>query len=211
MTIADTFTPEQVHDTDVDASAGNSGRRRLYLAGAAAAVLGLGAGLYVMFGSAAPTDDSQFRLTTPAASAAPSVSSVDSSPRPVAPTAPKVGTRDPFKALKPGAVETPAAVADTSGSTTTGVTTDPTAPAAAPEPSPTSVPASAVTLTVSAIDPVAQTVVVDVDGKKYATGVGKTFAQSFSVYSVFNAQCVGILYGSQSTPVCAATPVSVTP
>jgi hypothetical protein len=68
-----------------------------------------------------------------------------------------------------------------------------------------------VTLSVASINLATQTAVVDVDGKKYATGIGKTFAEKFSVYSVFNAQCIGILYGSSSTPVCIASPVSVSP
>ena len=50
-----------------------------------------------------------------------------------------------------------------------------------------------------------------VDKKKYATGVGKTFGQYFTVYSVFNDQCVGILYGDQSIPVCVSKPQTVSP
>ncbi len=212
MSMTDTYTPAQVQDVEDESSSTGSSRRRLYAAGGVAALLGLGAGLYFMFGNSAPTDDSQFRLSTPTSSAAPSAGAVVSSPKPAVSAVAKVGTRDPFKALKPGAVETAVAVADTTGSTaSSGTTSDPSAPAVVAVATPTAAPASSVTLTVSAIDPVAQTVVVDVDGKKYATGVGKTFAQSFSVYSVFNAQCVGILYGSQSTPVCLAAPVSVTP
>jgi len=220
MTITDTFTPDQVQDDDLPATGQGSSRKRIFMFGGVAALIGLGAGLYFMFGmGGGSSDDEQFRLTTPAATAKPSAAAAPNAVKPsasAAPSAAKIGSRDPFKALKPGAVETPAVAADGTGTTTgtnttTGAVSNPAPPAAAPVTTPSAVPASTVTLAVSAVDPVAQTVVVDVDGKKYATGIGKTFADGFSVYSVFNSQCVGILYGSKSTPVCMATPVSVTP
>ena len=62
-----------------------------------------------------------------------------------------------------------------------------------------------------AIDPTAQTAVVSVDGKKYAAAVGKVFGKNYMVYSVFNAQCVGVLYGDQSVPVCTTAPATITP
>ena len=43
---------------------------------------------------------------------------------------------------------------------------------------------------------------MSVDGKPYTTAVGETFAKYYSVYSVFNDQCVGVLYGDQSVTVC---------
>ncbi len=220
MTMTDTFTPGQLQTNDADTQSGSSSRKRAFIFGGAAAIIGLGAGLYFMFGmGGGSTDDSQFRLNTPSASTRPSSMAAPTAGKPstaASPAAAKIGSRDPFKVLKPGAVAAPAAGADTSGSSgstssTTGDVSTPTTPAAGPAAAPSPVPASTVTLMVSAVDPIAQTVVVDVDGKKYATGIGKTFAQGFSVYSVFNTQCVGILYGSQSTPVCMATPVTVTP
>ena len=220
MTITDTFTPEQLQDDDVDAGSQGSSRKRLVIFGGAAAIIGLGAGLYFMFGmGGGSTDDSQFRLNTPVATAKPSANATPNAVTPSAPAASspaKVGSRDPFKPLKAGVVEAPAAVADVPGTatgTSSGAGAAPNAapPAAAPVATPSAAPASTVTLAVSAVDPVGQTVVVDVDGKKYATGVGKSFAQGFSVYSVFNAKCVGILYGSKSTPVCMSAPVTVTP
>jgi len=220
MTMTDTFTPGQLQESDADTQSGSGSRKRLLMFGGVAAVMGLAAGMYFMFGmGGGSTDDSQFRLNTPVASAKPSSMAAPEAGTPstaASPPAAKIGSRDPFKVLKPAAGAAPVAGADTSGSSgstssTTGDVSTPTTPAAGPATAPSPVPASTVTLAVSAVDPIAQTVVVDVDGKKYSTGVGKTFAQGFSVYSVFNTQCVGILYGSQSTPVCMATPVTVTP
>ena len=209
MTLTDTFTPHDVENLDDHEPTGPRSRKRILITGGIAAALGLGAGLYFMFGmSAGSSDDAEFRL-------APSVSSpqaVAPSTKPVVvPTVPKVGTRDPFKALKPGEAPAPVAVADTTTSTTSSSTsTTPMGSGAGPA-TPSAAPASSVTLSVASINLATQTAVVDVDGKKYATGIGKTFAEKFSIYSVFNAQCIGILYGSSSTPVCIASPVSVTP
>jgi hypothetical protein len=72
-------------------------------------------------------------------------------------------------------------------------------------------PTVTVTLTVSKIDATAQTATVSVDGKAYATTVGKVFAKNYMVYSVFNAKCVGVLYGDQSIPVCTTAPATITP
>jgi hypothetical protein len=218
--MTDTFTPGQLQDSDADTQSGSGSRKRLLIFGGMAAIIGLGAGLYFMFGmGSGSTDDSQFRLNTPVASAKPSSMATPEAGKPSAAasaSAAKIGSRDPFKVLKPAAVAAQVAGVDTSASSgstssTTGDVSTTTTPAAGPATAPSPEPASTVTLAVSAVDPIAQTVVVDVDGKKYATGVGKTFAQGFSVYSVFNTQCVGILYGSKSTPVCMATPVTVTP
>jgi len=209
MTLTDTFTPHDVEHVDDQEQTGRSSRKRILITGGVAAALGLGAGLYFMFGmNAGGSDDAEFRL-------APSVSSpqaVAPSAKPVVvPTVPKVGTRDPFKALKPGEAPAPVAVADTTTSTTSSSTSTVPAGSGAAPAAPSGAPASSVTLSVASINLATQTAVVDVDGKKYATGIGKTFAEKFSIYSVFNAQCIGILYGSSSTPVCIASPVSVTP
>jgi hypothetical protein len=119
-----------------------------------------------------------------------------------------VTSRDPFKALFPPATVTTGTSASGSGTTTgttsgsTGTTTPTTTGSGTTK---------TVTLAVSTIDPVAGTATVTVDKKPYAVAVGKTFGQYFTVYSVFNEQCVGILYGDQSIPVCIAKPQNVSP
>ena len=67
------------------------------------------------------------------------------------------------------------------------------------------------TLAVSAIDLKNQKATVSVDGKAYPVGVGTVFGSNYMMYSVFNAQCVGLLYGDQSVAVCTGRPVSITP
>ena len=202
MTLTDTFTPQDVEPPDDQEQSRGGSKRVLLLAVGVAAAAGVGAALYFMLGVGSGGDDAQFRLaptvTTPNAQA-PSTAPVV----PVTPT--KIGSRDPFKALKPGAVAAPIAAADTTSATSSGNAGSASSVGSAPA------PASSVTVSVTSINPTAQTAVIDIDGKKYATGVGKVFAQKYSVYSVFNAQCVGLLYGSSSTPVCIATPVTITP
>jgi len=66
-------------------------------------------------------------------------------------------------------------------------------------------------LTVGSIDLVAQTAVVRVDSKSYTVGIGVPFAQYFTLYSVFNSNCVGVLFGDQSIPVCTTVPQTVSP
>jgi hypothetical protein len=68
-----------------------------------------------------------------------------------------------------------------------------------------------VTLAVSKINTAKQTATITVDGKPYAATVGAVFGTNFVMYSVFNTQCVGILFGDQSVPVCTNAPQTVTP
>jgi hypothetical protein len=201
MTITDTYTPGDLDQLEDEPSNRRSSRKLVAAGLAAAAAVGVGAGLYFMLGQNAAVDDSQFRLaptvTSPSA-AAPST-------KPVVPAAVSIGKRDPFKALKPGSAPAPVVGSDTSSTATTAGAGSAGAPIAAP----TSAPVSSVTLSVTSINLVTQTAVVDIDGKKYATGVGKSFGDRFTMYSVFNAQCVGIMHGSVNTPVCLSAPATV--
>ena len=208
MTVTDTFTAAPVEDQADFADGSSRGSKLKIIIGGVVGVAVLGAGAMFMFGSGGSSDDSEFRLNPIVTTAQPGASASPSSPA-AAPVV-KVGSRDPFKPLSAAAVAASAAAESATSTSSSGVS----APAAAnpvPSASPVVAPASSITLSVTSIDPIAQTAVVDVDGKKYATGIGKTFAQYFSVYSVFNAQCVGILYGTQSTPVCISQPATVSP
>ena len=124
------------------------------------------------------------------------------------PAAASVTGRDPFKPLfaadldRRGRGGRPAA-GGSSGGVRGGS-------AAAPVPAP--VPAApTVTLSVSKVDQAAQTATVSVDGKKYATSVNAPFGKYYTVYSIFNDSCVGVLYGDQSVAVCTSKPMTVTP
>ncbi len=107
-------------------------------------------------------------------------------------------TRDPFKPLFVAAVATSSAA--------TAATPAATSPAVPP-----ATPITQVTMSVSKVDPKAQAATVSVDGKAYAVSVGKVFAGKYMLYSVFNATCVGVLYGDQSVPVCTTAPATITP
>ena len=113
-----------------------------------------------------------------------------------------VTTHDPFKPLFAVAVL---------GTTTTPVTTATTPPAPTAAPVTPAKPIVAVTLAVSKINATTQTATVTVDGKAYAVGIGALFAKNFVLYSVFNTQCVGVLFGDQSVPVCVNSPQTVSP
>ena len=173
-------------------------RKALLAVGGAVGALAIGAGAFVLLTGSGGGGDS---------AAAPVPQAVASAPAP-APSASQrttttiktvsVTARDPFAVLFPAPAPTPAAA--------------PAAPAVStPLQGPTAAPVVKTTLSVSAVNPTKQTATVSVDGVKYAATVGKVFAKTFLLYSVFNAQCVGVLFGDQSVPVCTNAPQSVSP
>ncbi len=180
-----------------------SNRKVLMVLGAVGAVLVAGAGAFFLMNSGGSSEEAPFVAQPRSSASAPA-------PKPTpAPTAKvvirtanvSVTSRDPFKPLFPSPTATPTA-------------TPSAAPSSAPAPvatTPSGPTGGSVTLGVTGIDVVAQTAVVTVDGKKYATPVNKVFAKYFTMYSVFNSTCVGILYGDQSIPVCTTKPQRVSP
>ncbi len=185
---------------------GGTNKTLLALGGIGAALV-VGAGAFFLLGSGS-AEPGPVAVSVPVGSSAaprPAASTAPTAKPVVRPAAASVTGRDPFKALFV------AAPATDSGSTSpTGGSTGTTG--AVPVPAPAAVPVvKTVTLSVSKVDPVAQTVTVSVDSKKYATAVNTTFGTYYTVYSVFNDSCVGILYGDQSVAVCTNKPVSVSP
>ncbi|MDA8437222.1 MAG: hypothetical protein M0Z98_14700 [Actinomycetales bacterium] len=173
-------------------------RKALLAVGGAVGALAIGAGAFVLLTGSGGGGDS---------AAAPVPQAVASAPAP-APSASQrttttiktvsVTARDPFAVLFPAPAPTPAAA--------------PAAPAVStPLQGPTAAPVVKTTLSVAAVNPTKQTATVSVDGVKYAATVGKVFAKTFLLYSVFNAQCVGVLFGDQSVPVCTNAPQTVSP
>jgi hypothetical protein len=180
-----------------------SNRTMLLAVGGVGAALIVGAGAFFLLNSGgtdpAPTA-AGIPSRTSAASAAPSPSASPSAkPAVIRPASVSVSARDPFKPLFAAAK---ASTAPTSAPST--------APTSAPTPVPTPVTPS-VTLAVSKINTVKQTATVTVDGKAYATTIGAVFGKNFVMYSVFNAQCIGVLFGDQSVPVCTNSPQTVSP
>jgi hypothetical protein len=177
-----------------------SGNRKLLLAGGGLlAALVVGAGAFVMLTSgggddpvAAPTKGKPAVTASPSASPAPTTKS---KPTTTIKTV-TVAARDPFAVLfPPTPTPTPAATTSTAQNPPAVVTPAPATPK--------------ITLGVSAINLGKQTATITVDGVKYATSVGKVFAKTFVMYSVFNSSCVGLLYGDQNVAVCSANPVAV--
>ena len=181
------------------------GNRKVLLAvGGVVAALVLVVGGFMLMNSGSG-DDGDTALVVPSAG---SGAQAGGAPGPAASPAPvikpaslTVAKRDPFAPLHPAAAPSQPA-------------SQPTAPAAGPtapagEPTPVVAP---VTLEVKSIDATKDVATVSVDGKKYpGLKVNDSFGGHYTLYSVFNPQCVGILYGDQSVPVCLGKPVSVTP
>jgi hypothetical protein len=177
-----------------------AGNRKLLLAvGGVVAALVVGAGAFVMLTSgggdepvAAPAKGKPAASATPSATPSPSASAKPATKIKTV----TVAARDPFAVLFP---PTPAPAATTTTTNTTqNQTSTPVTPVSAK-----------ITLGVSAISVGKQTATITVDGVKYATSVGKVFAKTFVMYSVFNSSCVGLLYGDQNVAVCSANPVAV--
>jgi hypothetical protein len=184
-----------------DEPSGSSRTTLLVLGGVLGAVV-VGAGAYLLLSGGSDTAVPTAMPTT-ASSPAPAASpSASAKPKPVVrPATAHVGTRDPFKPLFGAAV----ASSGSSGSSASP------APSTSVPPATPVTPTATVTLTVSKVNATTQTATVSVDGKAYAVGVGKVFATNYMVYSVFNAKCVGVLYGDQSIPVCTNAPATITP
>jgi hypothetical protein len=183
-----------------------SNRKALYLVGGVVGALVLAGGAFLLLNGSSSSDDS--------GTVAGSTTNANSQPSTVKPTAPvvvkpatvTVSTRDPFAVLytAPVAAASPTAPAappagTTGGTTTTPVVTPPTTP-----------PVTLAVLSINTALP--GTATITVNGKKYSnTKVGATFGTYYTLYSVFNAQCVGLLYGDQNVPVCLSKPATVTP
>ncbi len=190
------------------AESGSGNRTMLMVLGGVGAALVVGAGAYFLLnsgGSAPDTTASPGQSVTGTAPAAVPAAKPATKPVVIRPATVSVSSRDPFKPL----------ISVATVGTTSGAAGSPTTPSTAPVPvapvTPVTPVTPTVTLSVSKIDPTLQTATVTVDGKAYATRVGVVFAKTFQLYSVFNAQCVGILFGDQSVPVCISRPQTVSP
>jgi hypothetical protein len=179
-----------------------AGNRTLLLAvGGVVAALVVGGGAFFLLTSGGGDEPAALPAKgTPVAAASPSAT-----PSPSASVKPKatiktvtVAARDPFAVLFP---PKPTVAPPAAPSTTSTTPPSPTAPVPV---------AASVTLSVASVNLANQTATVTVDGTKYAATVGKVFAKTFVLYSVFNSSCVGLLYGDQNVAVCTSKPVSVT-
>ncbi|MEO8775251.1 MAG: hypothetical protein ABI468_02915 [Candidatus Nanopelagicales bacterium] len=182
-----------------------SNRKALYLVGGVVGALVLAGGAFLLLNGSSSSGDTGTVAGAGLIAKQPSTAE-PAAPVVVQPATVSVSTRDPFAVLytAPVAAASPAAPAAPAAGTTGGTT--PTAPVVT---TPTTPP---VTLAVTSINTGAQVATISVNGKKYAnTKVGATFGTYYTLYSVFNPQCVGLLYGDQNVPVCLSKPATVTP
>jgi hypothetical protein len=111
------------------------------------------------------------------------------------PFAPLIPKRPPAPAPKPAAV--PAAAASATGTGSAGAAVS------------TPTPASGGTISALSISPLGNAVTLKLDGKKYEVDEGETFAKSYRLYDIFNADCAGFLYGDQNAVVCQGDSVTI--
>jgi hypothetical protein len=174
-------------------------RKALLAVGGAVGALVVGAGAFMLLTGSGSGGDQAPAASAPQPAASAAAPSPSTSPR----TTTTIKTvaltaRDPFAVLFPAPKPKPVAPAAPAVTTPLqGQTAAPVAPK--------------ITLSVSAVNPTKQTATVSVDGVKYPATIGKVFAKTFVLYSVFNAQCVGVLFGDQSVPVCTTSPQTVSP
>jgi len=119
----------------------------------------------------------------------------------------RLTSRDPFAPLiaKKAAPAPAPVVAPDAGSSS--VVPGPTVPAeSVPAPS---TPATGGTISALSVSPLGTSVTLKLDGKKYEVDEGETFAKSYRLYDIFNANCAGFLYGDQNAVVCEGDSVTV--
>lgn len=213
MTESNTALLEAPPVDENDGEAAPQHRRKLLMivAGAAAVVI-VGVLAFLFLGGSSADDEGG--LVTPAPRSAPAAAA----PAPAAPAnkAPAAFDgdlgRDPFAPVfEPAAPEAAAdpATTGTAGGTggataggTTGTTTDTT----------TGTTGTGTPVTVKMLDVTKDGASLTVDGTKFDAKVnGETFATSFRLYSVFDEQCAGLLFGDESVVMCKGDVRTLTP
>lgn len=191
------------------APAESSSRKPLLIVGGVVAAVALaGVAFMALSGGGSSDDDAPLAFPKPKPSASVGAPSAEPSATPVIkPATVKVSKRDPFAPLAQ------ASAAPSGGSTTPATNGGSTNGGSTPNVAPTATPTTAaVTLALKHVREDIGRAWITVDGKKFwRLTVGESFGGYYSVYSIFNDQCVGVLYGDQSVPLCKDKPVTVTP
>lgn len=196
-----------------------SNRKALFAVGGVVAAVAVGAGAFFMLNQA-PADDG-IALPAPRKPAASAPADASPTAKPTKQTPVKVVSvtaHDPFVALfaeetKPagGSGSTDGSTGtDSGGSTTPGSGENGGAPTPAPTTPPDQSTSTAYKVGVTIIKPDTGAAQITVNGKPYAVSVGKSFAQFFTLYAIFNSDCVGVLFGDQNVPVCKSGDATVT-
>jgi hypothetical protein len=186
----------------LDEAAPASSRKRIYLTIGSAVGAGLILGVVVLFllpGRAA--EEAAASAAVAEAAVAAEAAAVDAAePEQAVPptnrTRVRITSRDPFKPLVPEPPPAPAAPArDVSKADQ---------PASGASSSST-----AATISALSISGGGNSVKLKLDGEPYTVDVGETFAKTFRLYSIFDDNCAGFLYGDQNAVVCEGGSVSV--
>lgn len=126
-----------------------------------------------------------------------------------APARTDVTSRDPFAPLYDKEQAAAADSAPAAASVAAGAAAAQTADSAGSSPMTaaapvvtTPTPASGGTISKLKISALGNSVTLRLDGKKYTVAEGETFATSYRLYDIFNAECAGFLYGDQNAVVC---------
>lgn len=177
-----------------------SNRKALLAVAGVVGALVVGAGAFFMLTSGAPEEDFTIPIAKPSASASASAAPSASAGTSTTVKKANVTSRDPFAVLFPEPKPEPTAAASAPASTTDGTATQP----------PNQSQTTTYTVAVSDIKPAKGQATLVVDGKSYTAMVGEKFAPYFTLYAVFNTECVGVLFGDQNVPVCLTAPATVT-
>lgn len=189
-----------------------SNRKALLAVGGVVAAVAVGAGAF-FFLNQAPADD--VAAPTPRKPAATAPAEPEPSASPTKKGTVKVVTvtaHDPFVALFPEDSKPADGSTSGDGTTTTDGTTGGTTdtPSTAPTAPPDQSTSTSYKVGVTIIKPDTGAAQITVNGKPYSVSVGKSFAQFFTLYAIFNSDCVGVLFGDQNVPVCKSGSATVT-
>ncbi|MFC6238363.1 hypothetical protein [Longivirga aurantiaca] len=117
-----------------------------------------------------------------------------------------VTSHDPFAVLFP---EEQAPSGSGDGTTPDPGTSTPAPDASAPVTPPDQSTSTTYKVEVTIIKQDAGVAQIQVNGKPYSASVGKDFGQYFTLYAIFNSDCVGVLFGDQNVPVCKGSASTV--
>lgn len=192
---------------------GRSNRKALLALGGVLGAVVVGGGAFFLLNQSAPADEAGPVVKKPASSAQPDAGASPAAKpnKPVTVKVARVTSHDPFAVLFPEVKTSDSGGTAGSGTTTTpggSSTAAPSGTTATPPPDQSTSTSYKVGVTI--IKPDTEVAQITVNGKPYSVGVGKPFAQYFTLYAIFNKDCVGVLFGDQNVPVCKNSNATVT-
>ncbi|MGB7981532.1 MAG: hypothetical protein WCF36_12150 [Candidatus Nanopelagicales bacterium] len=159
-------------------------------------------------GAAGPKADGAKAATDKGTASAAGTDAADAQPQAgdevaKAPKRAKITSRDPFAPIVAKPAATSAKSQAKAAKESKAAKKPVEAPAAVPQ------VASGATISALRVTPSGDSVTLKLDGKKYTVEEGETFAKSYRLYDIFNANCAGFLYGDQNAVVCEGDSVKI--